>query len=161
MDTFMKNLMTHLVLQTIEKGASFQCFVKRKRPWKLHKILHYSFNGKKGGKKRKSPRLYNDSFSPSFQSSHDRSKSISLEASARTQSLSNTHITQITCISKHLTCSLVVLRSVTKKKNLRPKIVLPGGSSNSSLLYFFLEVGGENKLAKVCATQSIWLEEKC
>lgn len=34
MDTSMKNLMTHLVLQTIDKGSSFQCFVKKEKTMK-------------------------------------------------------------------------------------------------------------------------------
>lgn len=66
---------THLVLQTIDKDSSFQCFIKRKRLWKLHNTLYSSYNGKKGGNKRKIASLHDDTFLP-FQSSQERSKPI-------------------------------------------------------------------------------------
>lgn len=144
MQTSMKNPMTHLVLQTIDKGSSFQCFVKRKRLWKLHKILCYSYNGKKGGNKRKIPSLYNDSFSSSFQSSQEMSKPIqsgSFWMGPKVLLTPTEHRWHRR--NKHLTCSLVVWKFFTKEQNLRP--VFPGGSVNNSLslLYFYWKLEGK------------------
>lgn len=140
----MKTLTTHL--GGIDKGSSFQCFVKKKRPWKLQKILCYFFNAKKEGNKRKSPSLYNDSLSSS-QSSQERSKSIQSGSFWREPSL-NTQRAQITWISKHLTCSLVVLRFFTKEQNLRPETEFPGGPLNIPLLYLCWKLEGKINLPR-------------